>query len=137
MPNPDEEAVKKGVGYDKEGTPLEGVTAINKILRGNEHELVFEWSDFAKFPDIEKDLDNDLPVIAWIKQTKDSPIHHSMVIRGVNNTDLRVYVNDPDPDEPKEHSLSDFMKAWDIGDRILIRAQVRTRPKQRRLDETQ
>ncbi len=136
LPNPDVEIIKRAIGYEKEGTPLEGVIGINQYLRGEQHELVFEWEDYAEFSDIEAELTNTNPVIVWIKQNRASPLHHVIVVKGATTVDLRVYVNDPDPDEPGEQTVEDFMNAWRTGDRILIRAHVRLRASQRRLEDS-
>jgi hypothetical protein len=135
LPNPDVEVVKRGISYEKEGTSLDDVTGINRMLRGTTHELVFEVVEYAKFPDIEAELAQGKPVIAWIKQNRWADLEHVIVVKGVNAVDLRIYVNDPDPEEPSEHMISGFMKAWETSDRTLIRADVRLRPEQRRLDE--
>ena len=136
LPNPDVEVVKKGISYQKDGTRLDGVLGINQHLKGTKHELIFDWIDFAKFPDIEEELAEGKPVIAWIKQNRHADIHHSIVVKGADTSLLRVSVNDPEPEEPHEHKLTDFMRAWETGDRILIRAHVGLRPTQRKLDES-
>ncbi|MDV3276988.1 MAG: C39 family peptidase [Nitrososphaerales archaeon] len=136
LPNPHMDALKKAMGYDDSGTSLDGVTGVNRILVGGAHRLEFDWRDFAVFDDIKGELEGGRPVIAWMKPNRALELSHSVVIKATTDDDLRVKVNDPEPDDPKsEYTTSEFMKQWENSDRILIRAKVTERPQQRELGD--
>ncbi len=135
LPNPEMNALKKAMHYDDDGTPLDGVTDVNKILRGTAHQLEFRWDDFVSFSDIKDELDNGRPVIAWIKPNRATQISHSIVIKQTSQNDLKIKVNDPDPDELSEYDTTLFMKIWENSDRILIRAKVSDRDTQRQIGD--
>ncbi len=135
LPNPEMDALKKAMHYGPDGTPLDGVTDVNKILKGTVHQLEFSWKEFAVFSDIKEELDNGRPVIAWIKQNRDLPISHSILIKATAQNDLRVQVNDPDSEEITEFDTTTFMNAWNNSDRVLIRARVVERGAQRQIGD--
>jgi ABC-type bacteriocin/lantibiotic exporter with double-glycine peptidase domain len=135
LPNPDIETLKDQMGYDNQGISLDGVESVNRILRGSRVSLQFSWSELAEFRTIKREIENQRPVIAWIKQNKNLPVSHSIVIKGTSNGDLRVKVNDPDDEKKAEYLTSDFMKAWDNSDRILITARIVERPTQRQIGD--
>lgn len=137
MPNPEMDAIKKETGYtEDDGTPLDGVTKVNRILRGSANRLEFDWVEFADYRDIEQENDNGRPVIAWLKRDKFAEWSHSVVIKGRTEDDLLIKVNDPDPATTGgDWQTSDFMREWTNSDRILIRAKVTERPHQRELKD--
>lgn len=137
LPNPEMGPIKKEMGYtEDDGTPLEGVRRVNRILKGSVHSLEFGWNDYAKYDDIKEEIDERRPVIAWLKRDKFAEWSHSVVIRGRTEDDLRIKVNDPDKDALRDElATADFMREWTNSDRILIRAKVTERPHQRELKD--
>lgn len=135
LPNPPMGAIKRVMGYtEDDGTPLDGVTRVNRILMGNQHQLEFEWIELSDFREIKQEIDNQRPVIAWLKRDKFDEYSHSVVIKGRTDDDLMLKVNDPDPSAQKgDWQTSEFMRRWTNSDRILIRAKVTERPQQREL----
>ena len=135
MPDPDMRTLKRVVHCEEDGTTLSNVVEANRILRGDTHDLVFGWREYASFADLQKELDEDRPVIAWIKPNRLTQICHSIVIKEISETDLKVKVNDPDSIETKEYETTMFMNAWDNSDRVLIHATVSEREAQREISD--
>jgi hypothetical protein len=138
IPNPSIEAIGKAIGYEEEdGTPLDHVWHVDRLLVGNKHRLQFEHEEFAHFRDIKNELLNDKPIIAWLKTNKFDEYSHSVVIKGRTEDDLTLKVNDPDPvtSERTERQVVDFMKEWENSDNCLIRVTVTETPQQKELSE--
>ena len=139
LPNPDIEEIEKAMGYtDSDGTPLDGIRRVNRILAGQSLQLEFSWSDGQEYPDIVQELEKNRPVIVWLKRDRNAEWSHSVVIKGRAENDLMINVNDPDPATATSSGswlTSDFMRQWTNSDNILIRARVVERPPQRELTE--
>jgi len=128
--------ISKIVGTTEDGTVFDDVNKINKnmkILKAIPSiEFVVKY-EYHILKDIEDEIKNGRPAIAWILPLGARNMKHSIVITGLDLDKSLIYYNDPISGEV-EARLGEFMSLWDKTDRTLIRVKIGKR-EQRLLDE--
>lgn len=122
----------------RDGTVFNNVNRINsnkEILRAIPSIEVTAKYEHHALKDIEDEIQNGRPVIAWVQLPEGSTrnMSHSIVITDINRGGYVIYYNDPIFGE-QQKNLGEFMDMWDRTDRILIKVKVGER-EQRLLDE--
>jgi len=121
-----------------DGTIFENVKLINsdkRILKAIPSIEVVAKYEHHTLEDIEEELRNGRPAIAWIlpREAVDRDTQHSIVITGIDKEGYKICCNDP-IFGVREMSLGDFISCWDATDRTLVKVKVGQRL-QRILDE--
>ena len=119
VPNIDVEEISRTIGTDELGTPLQNVENINKKLVKAVPSIEFVAEINCSFDEIENEILNGKPVIAWVK----IPYHHSVVVTGLNRDSLIIYYNDPESGK-KQIEMGRFISAWNSIDNVLIKAKI-------------
>jgi hypothetical protein len=120
--------IKSIVETSSEGTVFPDVPLINAALRNAIPAIEFDVDlHYRRFEDILDQLRNEQPVIPLL-QIEDA-VHsygHSVVVRGFDRAAQLVLVNDPLDTHKKPSSMAtpEFMRAWDGGDRYLIKVKI-------------
>jgi hypothetical protein len=116
------------VQTNSEGTVFPDVPLMNAPLQNAIPPIEFDVDlQYRKFEDILEQLSKEQPVIPLL-QIEDQ-VHsygHTVVIRGFDETAQLVHVNDPLDRHRKASSMptTEFMHAWDGGDRYLIKVKI-------------
>ncbi|MGF3573532.1 MAG: cysteine peptidase family C39 domain-containing protein [Candidatus Bathyarchaeia archaeon] len=119
IPNLNIKEISEAIETDELGTALENVKKINEKLVKAVPSIEFVAELNCNFAEIEHEIFNNRPVIAWIK----IPFCHSVVITGLNKESLIIYYNDPQ--RGKEcMNLGKFMSAWREIDNVLIKVKI-------------
>jgi hypothetical protein len=121
-----------------DGTIFENVKLINsdeRVLKAIPSIEIVAKYEHHVLNEIEEELSNGRPVIAWIlpPEAVDREMQHSIVITGIDKTGYKISYNDP-IFGGREMSLGEFISCWDETDRTLIKIKVGERI-QRILDE--
>lgn len=136
IPEFDVSEISEILKTDELGTSLENIKNLNKndrILTAIPS-IEFVNRHGCKFDEIRTELANNRPVIAWISPSEVfTGLAHSIVITGVDESKLLVYLNDPLLGKKVER-LANFSSLWDKADRVPIKVQIGLRT-QRKLDE--
>lgn len=135
LPNPTFDEIKRAIGTRPDGTMLDDVPKVNRLLKSATHKLEFTFSERASFEEIEKELSEGRPVIAWLKKVNDRRIaSHSVVIKEVSRETLTIAYEDPFYGQ-QASSITQFMGEWNNSANILIRATIDEKPPQREMEE--
>jgi len=119
IPTMNVEEISMTIGTDELGTSLEDVEKINEKLVKAIPSIEFVAEMNRGFDEIEKEILQGKPVIAWIK----IPYAHSVVITGVDKTLLTVYYNDPQRGK-KQMDMGKFISCWQEADNTLIKVKI-------------
>lgn len=124
------------VNTREDGTLLEDVNNINsneEILKAIPS-IEFEAKMLCSFTEIETEVAENRPVIAWmVVSANGREFKHSVVVTGVDRGTHLIYYNDP-IFGAKEEDIGRFMIMWEKMDRTLIKVKIGKR-EQRLLDE--
>jgi len=101
------------------GTPLENVDEINKKLQKAVPSVEFITKLNCRFEEIENEISEGRPVIAWVK----IPYPHSIVVTGLNKDLLIIYYNDPELGK-KQIEIGKFISAWNRTDNVLVKVKI-------------
>jgi len=124
------------VNTREDGTLLEDVKNINqnKAILKAIPSIEFETCVLCKFSEIEDEINNHRPVIAWLAiPTNGTLFKHSVVVTCVDMENHLIYYNDPIFGKKREN-IGSFMSMWENLDKILIKVKIGKR-EQRLLDE--
>jgi len=119
VPNMNIEEISQAIGTDELGTPLQGIEKINEKLLKAVPSIEFEAKMNCTFSEIEKEIQDGRPVIAWIK----TPFAHSILVTGLNREALVLYYNDPQRGK-RQIEMGKFMSAWESIDNVLIKVEI-------------
>ncbi len=119
IPPIDIKEICKVIGTDELGTSLEEVEKINAKLLKAVPSIEFSAEMNCTFPEIEKEILQGKPVIAWVK----IPYPHSIVVTGVDTTLLTVYYNDSQKGK-KKMEMGKFISSWGETDNVLIKVKI-------------
>jgi ABC-type bacteriocin/lantibiotic exporter with double-glycine peptidase domain len=111
--------IGESMGTDELGTPLSGVRGINEKLKKTVPSIEFEAKTNCVLKEIETEIQNEKPVVAWLKM----PYPHSIVITGVDKKRLIVYYNDPQRGK-SQMDMGKFMSSWKNIDSVLIKVKI-------------
>jgi len=130
------EDIAEILGTSELGTALENIKNINKneeILKAIPS-IEFEDKMMCGLSEVEMEITENRPIIAWISVSVDSrEFVHSVVITGIDMEKHLIYYNDPIYGKKEEH-IGKFMSMWEKVDRTLIKVKIGKR-EQRLLDE--
>jgi ABC-type bacteriocin/lantibiotic exporter with double-glycine peptidase domain len=119
IPNMNVEEISQTVGTDELGTPLENIEKINEKLGKAVPSVEFVAELNCSFREIENEILEGKPVIAWVK----IPHPHSIVVTGLNKDSLIVYYNDPELGK-KQIEMGKFVSSWNQYDNVLIKVKI-------------
>jgi hypothetical protein len=119
IPNLSVEEISIAMSTDELGTRLSAVEGINAKLQKSVPSIEFESKTNCTFSDIENEIQQGKPVIAWLRM----PHPHSIVIEGFDKTKLIVFYNDPQVGK-RQMEMGRFMSSWDDMDNVLIKAKI-------------
>ena len=111
--------ISLAMGTDELGTPLDGTKGLNSALEKAQPSIEFEDKIRSSLSEIEKELEQEKPVIVWLK----IPFSHSVVVTGLSKETLTVYFNDPLKGK-RELEMGKFLSAWEALDKILIKVKI-------------
>ena len=118
-----------------DGTDFDDVVDINKRLERVVPSVEFEVNPRPyNFKDIEHELANQRPVIAWLYiSDANGGCCHSAVVTGYDRINQKIMINDPLRGQ-LSMAVGDFMDEWQKTSQTLIRLKLGTRI-QRRMTE--
>jgi hypothetical protein len=119
IPNMDVREIAETVATDELGTSLENVRKINEKLVKAVPSLEFAPEVNCGFAELEREIVQGKPVIAWVR----IPFSHSIVVTGVDTALLTVYYNDPQKGK-RQMEMGKFMSSWLEADNVLIKVKV-------------
>ncbi len=119
IPNLSVEEISETMGTDELGTPLENVENINEKLQKALPSVEFVSEMNCSFIEIEKEISDGKPVIAWVR----IPHPHSIVVTGLNKALLIVQYNDPELGK-RQIEMGRFISAWNQNDNVLIKVKI-------------
>ncbi|MGD0496207.1 MAG: C39 family peptidase [Candidatus Bathyarchaeia archaeon] len=119
VPNVETREIGETIGTDELGTSLDDVKKINDKLLKTVPSVEFVTEMNCSFFEIEKEILQGKPVIAWIK----IPYSHSVVVTGLDTTLLIVYYNDPQRGK-RQMEMGKFISCWGEVDNTLIKVKV-------------
>ena len=126
IPTPSIRTIARIIGTTPDGTDFNGVAAINKRLERVIPSVAFEVNERSyQFSDIETELAQRRPVIAWIfvSDDKGGGCWHAAVITGYDRQNQAISLNDPMRGQISL-TVQQFMAEWVKGDQTLIRLMV-------------
>jgi uncharacterized protein YvpB len=136
LPALDVSDIAKIVNTREDGTMLEDIKNINsneEILRAIPS-IEFETKMLSSFKEIETEINENRPVIAWIMASAEGrEFEHSIVVTGIDRDRHRIHYNDPFLGR-REEDIGRFMTMWEKVDRTLIKVKIGKR-EQKLLDE--
>lgn len=113
------EEISKAIGTDELGTALQNVKNINKKLQKTLPSIEFTDEMNCTLDEIENEILEGKPVIAWIG----NPFPHSIVLTGLDRELLIIYCSDPQKGKMKMN-MGEFMSAWNKMDNVLIKVKI-------------
>lgn len=119
VPNMDVREIAETIGTDVLGTSLEDVKKINAKLLKTVPSIEFVAEMNCSFSEIEKEILQGKPVIAWVR----IPFSHSIVVTGIDTTLLIVYYNDPQKGK-RQMEMGKFISCWGEVDNTLVKVKV-------------
>lgn len=119
VPNMSVEEISRAIGTDELGTPLENVEKINEKLLKTLPSVEFKAEINCSFSELENEILNGRPVVAWVK----TPHSHSIVVTGIDKGALIVYCNDPEVGR-RTWEMGPFVSAWNENFNILIKVKI-------------
>jgi hypothetical protein len=135
IPNPNINEIARAMGTDESGTSLNDVVKVNRILRGHSHYLQLVPRRNCEFRDIKKQVQEEgRPVIAWIKPRREDRIGHSVVVKEIDPSGLKLTVDDPARGE-WVIEVTEFLRVWGNSHYVLIEATVDNKPPQSELGD--
>jgi hypothetical protein len=135
IPNPPVSELASAMGTDASGTSLNDVVRANRTLRGRSHFLELKPRRNCEFRDIKKQVQEEgRPVIAWIKPHREDRIGHSVVVKEVDPSGLKLTIDDPARGE-WVLEVTEFLRVWGNSHYVLIEATVDNKPPQSDLRE--
>lgn len=128
--------IAKIVNTKEDGTLLDDVKQINQnpaILRAIPS-IEFEAKVLCSFAEIEAEISDHRPVIAWLViSSNGTEFKHSVVVKKLDMNAHLIYYNDP-IFGARQENIGNFMSMWEKLDRILIKVKI-GKKEQRLLDE--
>ena len=110
-----ESTIAKTTGTHPDAGTIPGnIERINDKLNNSFPQMQFRDNIGGEFSDIIEDIDNKIPVIAWVVVARDEGniIFHSIVINGYSEDRTRIFYIDP------ELTHEHFQKEIEVGDFI-------------------
>jgi ABC-type bacteriocin/lantibiotic exporter with double-glycine peptidase domain len=136
LPNPDLHDLKRVMDTDEDGTMLRNVPKADHLLKGRSHMLEFKAKQHADLRAIKKEIDAGRPVIVVIKPKRGMRLGHSMVVKGLDATHLKITFDDPASVEGhREMEQTEFLREWGNSGNVLIEARLDRKPPQKELEE--
>jgi Papain-like cysteine protease AvrRpt2 len=123
------------------GTEIEDVRALNSHSAITKASPSIEFDATVKpheLEDIEHDLKEELPPIAWITNGK-APYEwkHAVVITKLDRANGVIHYNDPAIGATKEENLKEFSQKWYDSDRCMVRVILGRRDTRRITEYTE
>ncbi len=88
------------------------------------------------FRTIRKEVKAGRPVIVIIKSSRDVRIGHSMVVKGIDSTGLRIVFDDPALVEgDREMEVTEFLRLWNNTSQMAVRVSVDKKPPQKEIGD--
>lgn len=136
LPDPDLETIARAMDTKADGTTLNDVSKANRILRGQTHYIELNPKRHTDFRTIKREIDAGRPAIVVIKAKRDARIGHSMVVKGIDSTGLRIVFDDPAQVEgDREMEVTEFLRLWNNTSQITIEVRVDRKPPQKELGD--
>lgn len=120
----DEESIYRVIHASQGGTPLMNTSLLNSVPEIITASPSLEFSpeyQVHELRDIEKELEQKLPVAVWILVVGEEDDYlHSVVVTGIDRRNKKVCYNDPTFGTKEEVDESRFMSIWEPpGNRML------------------
>lgn len=136
LPDPDLEAIKHAMDTKADGTTLNDVPRANRILKGKTHFIELTPMRRTDFRTIKNEIKAGRPVVVVIKSQRDVRIGHSMVVKGIDSTGLRIVFDDPALVEgDREMEVTEFLRLWSNTSQMIIEVRVDRKPPQAELGD--
>lgn len=136
LPDRDIHDLRRAMGTEEDGTALGDVPKANRTLRGRSHTLELATKQHALLRSIKEEIGEGRPVIVVIKPKRGDRLGHSMVVKGLKPTGLRIVFDDPAQVEgEREMEQTEFLREWGNSGNVLILGRVDKKPPQQELED--
>ena len=137
IPDPSLEAIKSAMDTKADGTTLNDVPKANRVLKGKTHFIELTPKRGVDFRAIRKEVKAGRPVIVIVKSSRDMRVlAHSMVVKGIDATGLRIVFDDPALVEgEREMEVTEFLRLWGNTSQMAVEVRVDRKPPQKELGD--
>jgi len=110
-----------------------GSHLMNTVLLNSVHEVILASPSLEFAPeyqvhdlrDLEKELEQKLPVAVWILAVGDEDDYvHAVVVRGIDRPNKRIHYNDPTYGTREEVDESRFMSIWEPPGARMVKVKI-------------